>query len=150
MWGAFAVVTMPYEIRKCSGLRRGGFMPVLPINEVPIGAILARPVEDSMGRILINAGEALTEQLLNVLKKRGFVEVETRPESQRRDTEMLEKRLTSNHSENMQYDADIQKIRQEVDERFHGMADDDRSMQIIRLVVQKVLMERVARAKGLM
>ena len=125
-------------------------MPVLPINEVPIGAILARPVEDSMGRILINAGEALTEQLLNVLKKRGFVEVETRPESQRRDTEMLEKRLTSNHSENMQYDADILKIRQEVDERFHGMADDDRSMQIIRLVVQKVLMERVARAKGLM
>ena len=125
-------------------------MPVLPINEVPVGAILARPVEDSMGRILINPGEALTEQLLNVLKKRGFVEVEIRPESQRRDTEMIEKRLTRNHSENMQYDADVLKIRKEVDERFHDIPDDDRPMQVIRLVAQKVLMERVAHQKGLM
>jgi hypothetical protein len=54
-------------------------MPVAKLEDVPIGAVLARPVEDSMGRVLINAGEPLTEQLLAVLRKRGYAEVDIRP-----------------------------------------------------------------------
>lgn len=54
-------------------------MPIAKIEDVPIGAVLARPVEDSMGRVLINTGEPLTEQLIAVLRKRGYAEIDIRP-----------------------------------------------------------------------
>jgi len=125
-------------------------MPIMSINDVPEGAILARPIEDSMGRILINAGEALTGQLIAVLKKRGYAEVEVRPESKSRDTEALERRVSRRFTDTVQYDSDVIKLRDEIEARFHNIPATNKYMQMVRVMAQKVLIDRLAKKKGLL
>lgn len=57
-------------------------MKNISLTDARPGMILAGPVEDALGRILINAGEQLTEDLIKVLLRRGFSEIEVRPEKQ--------------------------------------------------------------------
>ena len=116
-------------------------MPIVAIENINPGAVLARPVEDSMGRILINAGETLNEQLIAVLKKRGYAEVEVRPDAEQSVSEELQQKVAKHFTDKLKYDKAIQNIRTEVDQRFHNAAESDRPMQIVRLVAQKVLID---------
>ncbi len=103
-----------------------------------------------MGRILINEGEQLTEALINVLKKRGFVEIEVRPdESHRKETEALERTVEKRYTDKVHYDADVAKLKEEIAARFHNIPDADGPMQVIRVMTQKVLIDRLVKSKGL-
>ena len=123
-------------------------MPSMKVSDVKVGAILARPIEDSMGRILINAGETLNQQLLAVLAKRGIREIEVRPESHGTDTENLEQRISDGQSSSIQSDADVLMIKREMEERFHNVPETDSRMGMIRILAQKVLIDRISKAKG--
>lgn len=124
-------------------------MPIVPISEVKVDAILARPVEDSMGRILINEGEKLSETLINVLKKRGFVEVEVRPESKKRATEELERSVDSRYTDKIKYDGDVNQVKEDMEARFAGVPEGNAAMQVIRVMAQKALVDRIVNIKGL-
>lgn len=119
-------------------------MPTVRIDEVEPGAVLARPVEDSIGRVLINAGEVLTDQLILVLRKRGFVEVEVKPgESQLASSIMIGKPGSSGGN-----DDDAASLRAQLVARFASVPKGDQQMQLLRSAVEKVLMERLIARKG--
>lgn len=55
-------------------------MKNIGLTDARPGMVLGCPVEDALGRVLINAGEELTEPLIKVLLRRGFTEIKIRPE----------------------------------------------------------------------
>ncbi len=124
-------------------------MPLIPTHEVSPGRILARPIEDSMGRILINEGEILTEQLLAVLQKRGFVEIDVRPETKDRRTAMLEQKVEKRFTDRIHANSDVIALKKEIDQRFHNVSEQDPRMQTIRLMTQKVLVENLMETHNL-
>ncbi|MBI4229653.1 MAG: hypothetical protein HY608_02335 [Planctomycetes bacterium] len=50
-------------------------MPRVPLDSVVEGAVLAEPVLDPMGRLLVPAGEVLTSAVLASLRRRGIPDV---------------------------------------------------------------------------
>lgn len=124
-------------------------MPTVPIEEVQAGDILLKPIEDSMGRVLITAGESLTDQLINVLKRRGYVELDIRASESQSISEEISARMGAEYSEQVQYDSDVLQMKDEVSARFHNVAEDDRNMQIIRSIAENILIGRIVARKGL-
>lgn len=125
-------------------------MPAVSIENVKPGAVLARPIEDSMGRVLINAGEALTPQLIGVLKKRGFVEVDVHSTGASDGEEPeLTPRVTHSIVKDMANDEDVIKLNKEIAERFHNISEKNPRMSVIRALATKTLISKIARTKGL-
>jgi len=103
-----------------------------------------------MGRVLIYAGERLDEKLIKILKRRGFLQLEIKKHATRfKDVSELEDRIFEEQKQRVEFDIDIQRLKDEIDERFDDVPEDSRPMQIIRLVVQKVLVSRLADKKNL-
>ena len=118
------------------------------IQNVKPGDILLRSVEDSVGRVLIYAGERLDEKLIEILKRRGFLELEIRRDTAKfKDVAELEDRIFENHDQRVEMDSDVEELRREIDRRFHNVSEDNHPMQVIRLVVHKVLVSRLANKK---
>jgi|GEM_PF-2415517 len=124
-------------------------MALVSLDNVTVGSILAAPIEDSLGRILINAGEPLTEQLVAVLKKRGYVEVDIRPQPSPHSAEAMEERVAGQMASSVQFDSDVLRLKQAVGERFHNVSEKNSRMQTIRVMAQKALINRIAQQKGL-
>lgn len=124
-------------------------MAIVSLDQVSVGSILAAPIEDSLGRILISAGEPLTDQLINVLRKRGYVEVDIRPQPNPQSAEAMEERVSGSISSSVQFDNDVLRLKQAVAERFHNVSEKNSRMQTIRVMAQKVLINRIAQQKGL-
>jgi len=119
-----------------------------PIQDVNPGDVLIRSVEDSVGRVLIYAGERLDEKLIAILKRRGFLELEVR-RTKFKDVDEIEDSIFENLNQRAEIDIDIQKLRDEIDQRFHNVSEDNHPMQVIRLVVHKVLVNRLANKRNI-
>ncbi len=128
-----------------SSLRlNSGAMPIQRIDEVRPGAVLARPVEDSMGRVLINAGEALTEQLISVLRRRGFLEVEVRPQSVVDAANAAAEAAGSKSGPD-----EIAALRERISGRFARVPKQNERMRDLRQAVESVSVERLIAKRGL-
>ncbi|MCC6572811.1 MAG: hypothetical protein IT462_03380 [Planctomycetes bacterium] len=93
-------------------------MPKIALINAKPGMILGQPVEDDLGRVVLGAGEALTDDLIRLLLKRGHNEIQVRgdtrimaaasiaqiPEARRREIEnQLEARFARGEGDsNMQ------------------------------------------------
>lgn len=124
-------------------------VPNVPIEEIEPGAVLLRPIEDSMGRVLIQAGESLTEQLLNVLKRRGYVELDIRAEEGQSASEEISSRLSGGYSEQVAYDSDVLKMKEELARLFHNVSDDNREMMLIKGLAENIRIGQIVATKGL-
>jgi len=118
-------------------------MPIQRIEDVRPGAVLARPVEDSMGRVLINAGEVLTEQLISVLIRRGFHEVEVRPQSV---VDAANAEASGNGQETGP--DEIAALKERIQQRFAGVSKSDQPMKCLRQAVEAVSIERLLAKRG--
>jgi hypothetical protein len=99
--------------------------------------VLGAPVEDALGRVLINAGEELTEELIHVLIRRGFGEVEIRP--------AMAAAMSAARSEsgNSDYDAELGRMMAAFKERFSRSSEGSAADKSIMRVSLKVLVERL-------
>ncbi|MCA8938814.1 MAG: hypothetical protein KDB07_03350 [Planctomycetes bacterium] len=126
-------------------------MPTVSIDAVKPGAVLARSVEDSMGRVLINSGEALSPQLIAVLKKRGFVEVDIRTAATEEASEdpAHTERMTRSILKNMADDSEVIELNKAIEERFHNINPKNPRMGVIKEIARTLLVAKIARKKGL-
>ena len=126
-------------------------MPTVSLEDVQPGAVLARPIEDSMGRVLINTGEKLTEQLIKVLQKRGFVEVDIRQPEQASASAELTKRVTKSYVTDVDRDPEVIELKKSIEARFHNFPDREANlnMHMIQLVAQNVLVRRLLKKRDI-
>jgi len=99
-----------------------------------------------MGRVLINAGEPLTEQLLVVLRKRGYAEVDIRPVEVASD--VLGPGARAKGRGTASTDEDILLLKKAIAERFSSVGPSDVAMTNLKFAVERVLVERLAARKG--
>jgi hypothetical protein len=99
--------------------------------------VLGAPVEDALGRVLINAGEELTEELIHVLIRRGFGEVVIRP--------AMAAAMSAGRSEsgNSVYDAELGRMMAGVNERISRSSEGSAAERASRRVTLEVLVERL-------
>jgi len=113
-------------------------MPAIPVKQAKAGMILAVPVEDALGRVLINAGEELTEELILVLVRRGFHEVDVRPAHA-----MQAAGNSTDESTHPDYHAELKQIQQGIEQRFARFGD-----TALKRAAHKVLVARLNKRLG--
>jgi molybdopterin biosynthesis enzyme len=108
-------------------------VPVIAVKQASPGMRLATPVEDALGRVLINAGEELTDELILVLIRRGFHEIEVRPETALPAT-------GGNRDENTSpdYQAELKRIQTEIAARFERGGNERLKRAALTTLVQRL------------
>lgn len=115
-------------------------MPTVMVRQARAGMVLAAPIEDALGRVLINAGEELTDELILVLIKRGFGEIEIRPPQ-------LAATPVPSSSAHPDYETELARLMASFKRRFERAATAED--KVLMRVALKVLVERLnARMRG--
>ncbi|MCC6465064.1 MAG: hypothetical protein IT463_06975 [Planctomycetes bacterium] len=111
-------------------------MQTIAVKDAKPGMVLARPVEDALGRVMINAGEKLTEDLIRVLIRRGYAEIEIRPLATQRVG-------LAGAAGNEDQQAAMAKLMAEFRVRFEGGAAQSTAHKSLMRVTLKVLVEQL-------
>ena len=110
-------------------------MKIIALKDARPGMILARRIEDSLGRTLVNVGESLSVALIGVLIRRGFTEVEIR-----KDTASLSP-LTAGDS-GPRYTHKLAELEHELGLRFGSLPESDEPRQMLHDATLRLLTEK--------
>ncbi|RIK65676.1 MAG: hypothetical protein DCC64_00750 [Planctomycetota bacterium] len=112
-------------------------MKSIPLKDARPGMVLNRQIEDSLGRTLVAAGEKLSPELIRVLMRRGYAEVEIRD-----DAALVRGAI---HGAAEDASAGTDQLRAELDARF-GPPSADEYRQMLCRAAWRVLSERMQAA----
>ncbi|NUO15766.1 MAG: hypothetical protein HUU03_04920 [Planctomycetaceae bacterium] len=113
-------------------------MKSIPLKDARPGMVLNRQIEDSLGRTLVAAGEKLSPELIRVLMRRGYAEVEIRDEA------ALGRGAP--HGTARDGSAGAEELKAELEARF-GPLNSDECRQMLYRAAWRVLRERLQAAQ---
>ena len=111
----------------------------LPVEELKEGMILAEPILDPVGRVLLGKGEALTRLYINKLERWGIYEVSV----EGGELNKLESLINDNRPRDARDESNIvTRIEARLDKRFKDVGADNEYMGIIKALAKKHLVEQ--------
>ena len=113
-------------------------MKAIALKDARPGMVLARRIEDSLGRTLVSAGEQVNVALIRVLMRRGFTEIEICHDTASQSS-------TGPGDSGPRYTRKLTELEQELQRRFGLLSESDEPRRMLRAATLRVLSERLVR-----